>query len=323
MIMDLAQAIHKGLHDLLTHHKEVRLMGEDIGVNGGVFRVTDGLQATFGDDRVIDTPLAENMLAGLALGMATQGLFPIVEFQFMAFMYPAMEQIKSHISCYRTRTQGRLTCPMIIRTPYGSGVFAPEHHSESTEAMFCGIPGLRVVVPSTPQRAYALLMAAYQCQDPVLFLEPTLLYRTVKQPIDPTQHALAIDQAIIEQPGEDFTLIAWGAMMQPARHIHTHFKALGLNVELIDLVSLNPVDYATLNQSVSKTGRCVIIQEGANHMGLANQIAGVIQRSAWEYLKQPILTISGHDCCLPYPQLEPFYKPDTKRIINEVLTWMQ
>lgn len=322
-MLDLAQAIQQGLHDLLKQHDNVRLLGEDVGLNGGVFRVTDGLQVTFGPDRVIDTPLAENMLAGIALGMATQGLFPIVEFQFMAFMYPAMEQIKSHISCYRTRTQGRLTCPMIMRTPYGSGVFAPEHHSESTEALFCGIPGLRVVVPSTPQRAYALLMAAYQCQDPVLFLEPTLLYRTVKQPVDPSKHAIAMDQAIIEQPGEDLTLIAWGAMMQPARQVQAHFKSLGVSCELIDLVSLNPVDYTSLTQSVQKTKRCVIIQEAANHMGLANQIAGVLQAKAWGQLKQPILTISGYDCCLPYPQLEKFYKPDTQRIINEVSAWMK
>lgn len=320
--IDLATAINLGLDYILTKNPLSVLMGEDIGLNGGVFRVTEGLQQKYGENRVIDTPLAENMLAGVGLGMASQDIYPIIEFQFMGFVYPALEQIISHISKIRKRTEGRLSCPMLMRTPYGCGIYAPEHHSESSESIFASIPGLRVVVPSTPTRAFELLVTAHTIKDPILYLEPTIMYRALKQDFIAHQCPTPIDQCVIEQTGNDLTLIAWGAFMNEAREVSKKLKKQNIHVELIDLVSLRPIDFETILQSVSKTGRCVIIQEAPKTMSIANEIAANIYESLWSRLHQPILTIAGYDCGVPYPQQEKFYRQDAKRIESKVLTWL-
>ena len=320
--IDMATAINHGLDHLLNTKDNVVLFGEDIGVNGGVFRVTEGLYNKYGTDRVLDTPLAENMLAGIALGMATQGIYPIVEFQFMGFLYPALEQIISHITRYRSRTIGKLICPMLMRTPYGCGIYAPEHHSESTESIFASIPGLRVIVPSTPTRAYELIINAYSVQDPILMLEPTMMYRAVKQDFTPNQYPIDLTKAIIEHNGDDLTVIAWGAMMTEARALSSNLKQKGIHVELIDLVSLRPIDYKTIFNSIFKTGKCVIIQEAPKTLSIANELAANIYERAWSNLHQPILRICGYDCGVPYPQLEKFYRPNIQNIESQVLSWL-
>lgn len=320
--IDMATAINNGLDYLLSIDQNVILMGEDIGLNGGVFRVTDGLQKKYGAQRVIDTPLAENMLAGVGLGIATQGLYPIIEFQFMGFIYPALEQIISHISKLRKRTEGRLSCPMLMRTPYGCGIYAPEHHSESTESIFTSIPGLRVIVPSTPTRAFELLVHAYSVKDPILYLEPTIMYRALKQDFKAHVAPLNINDAILEQSGSDLTIIAWGAFMNEARDVADRLRNKNIQADLIDLVSLRPIDYQTIFNSVQKTSRCVIIQEAPKTMSLANDIAAHIYEQLWSKLSQPIMTVCGYDCGVPYPQQEKFYRNDANFIENKVLTWL-
>ncbi|MEE2769945.1 MAG: transketolase C-terminal domain-containing protein [Pseudomonadota bacterium] len=320
--IDMATAINHGLDYLLNSSQSTILMGEDIGLNGGVFRITDGLQKKYGQNRVIDTPLAENMLAGIALGMSTQGLYPIVEFQFMGFVYPALEQIISHISKLRKRTSGKLTCPMLMRTPYGCGIYAPEHHSESSESIFASIPGLRVITPSTPTRAFEMILSAYSIKDPILFLEPTIMYRSIKQPFVPHQCPVDITKAIIEMKGSDLTLIAWGAFMSEARMVANKLKEKNIQVELIDLVSLHPIDYDTIFKSVTKTGKCVIIQEAPKKMSIANDISANIYERLWANLNSPILTICGYDCGVPYPQQEKFFRRNANEIESKVLEWI-
>ena len=320
--IDMATAIRDGLDYVLSENNHTLLLGEDIGVNGGVFRVTDTLQQKHGVERVIDTPLAETMLAGIALGMSSQGLYPIVEFQFMGFIYPALEQIISHISRMRKRTLGKITCPMLMRTPYGCGVYAPEHHSESTEGIFASIPGLRVIVPSTPTRAYEMILAAIKVNDPILMLEPTAMYRSIKQPFVPHQYPIDINQAIVEITGSDLTVIAWGAMMQEARNLTIKLKEHKISCELIDLVSPRPIDYERIISSVTKTKRCLIIQEAPKIMGIGNDISAHIYEHLWSDLMQPILCIGGYDCGVPYPQQESFYRPNPQSIEQKVLSWI-
>ncbi|MDG2347847.1 MAG: transketolase C-terminal domain-containing protein [Gammaproteobacteria bacterium] len=320
--IDLATGINLGLDYILSTNPNSLLMGEDIGVNGGVFRVTDGLQQKYGQTRVLDTPLAENMLAGIGLGMATRGIYPIIEFQFMGFIYPALEQIISHITKLRKRTEGRLSCPMLMRTPYGCGIYAPEHHSESTESIFASIPGLRVITPSTPTRAFELLVAAHKVNDPILYLEPTIMYRSLKQDFIAHQCPTKIDQCIVEQTGNDLTLIAWGAYMNEARKVTDNLREKNIHVELIDLVSLRPIDYPTIISSVKKTGRCAIIQEAPKTLSIANEIASNLYESLWSKLHQPILTVCGYDCGVPYPQQEQYYRQDVNSIQTKVLSWL-
>lgn len=320
---DMATCINLGLDHLLSKDANVMLLGEDIGVNGGVFRITDKLLEKYGPIRVLDTPLAENMLAGMALGMSTQGLYPIVEFQFMAFIYPALEQIISHIAKMRMRTLGHITCPMLLRTPYGCGVFAPEHHSESSESIFASIPGIRVVVPSTPTRAFELIIAAHNTKDPVLFLEPTAMYRAVKQPFSAHKNPVKIDKAIVEQLGNDLTIIAWGACMRDARALTEQLQQHGLTIDLIDLVSLKPIDLTTIYTSVKKTKKCVIIQEAPKTMSIAHDISANLHTTLWSELTLPTLCLCGFDSGVPYPQHESFYKRNVKKLKQEILQWIQ
>jgi len=314
----LIDAINQALHYEMHADKDVIVLGEDIGINGGVFRATRGLFEKFGAERVLDTPLAESMIAGLSIGMATQGLKPVAEFQFMGFSYPALDQIINHAARLRNRTRGRLHCPLVFRMPYGAGIHAPEHHSESTEAIFSHIPGLRVVVPSSPARAYGLLLAAIRDPDPVIFLEPTRLYRLNRQKVPDTGVALPLDQSFLLREGNDLTLISWGAMLRETLLAADALLQKGLSAEVIDVATLKPLDCDTLVFSLEKTGRCVIIHEAARFCGVGAEIAAQLSEKAFFSLKAPIQRVTGYDVTVPYAQLEKQYLPSVERIINVV-----
>ncbi len=315
----LIEAITQALHYEMSADKEVVLLGEDIGINGGVFRATLGLLEKFGADRVLDTPLAESMIAGLAIGMATQGLKPIAEFQFMGFSYPALDQIINHAARLRNRTRGRLHCPLVFRMPYGAGIHAPEHHSESTEAIFAHIPGLRVVIPSSPARAYGLLLAAIRNPDPIIFLEPTRLYRLNKQKVEDTGMALPLDQCFVLREGTDITLISWGSMLHETLLAADRLlKEKGLTAEVIDVATVKPLELNTILTSVEKTGRCVIIHEAARYCGVGAEIAAQLSEKAFLFLQAPIQRVTGYDVTVPYAQLEKQYLPSVTRINNVI-----
>lgn len=319
----LVEAVTQALGYELAHDENVVLLGEDIGVNGGVFRATVGLLEKFGSDRVIDTPLAENMIAGLCVGMSAQGLKPVAEFQFMGFIYPAIDHVLSHAGRMRNRTRGRLHCPIVYRAPYGGGIHAPEHHSESTEALFAHIPGIRVVIPSSPARAYGLLLAAIRDPDPVVFLEPKRIYRLVKQEVEDNGQALPLDKAFINREGSDVTLISWGAMMHETTQAATQLAQQNIQAEIIDLATIKPIDTNTIIDSVEKTGRCVIIHEAARTGGVGAEIAAQIAEYALDSLQAPIQRVTGYDTVMPYFQLEHDYLPSVARIINAVKTVME
>ncbi|RDH40289.1 MAG: alpha-ketoacid dehydrogenase subunit beta [Candidatus Aquirickettsiella gammari] len=315
----LIEAITQALRYEMSADKEVVLLGEDIGRNGGVFRATVGLFEKFGANRVLDTPLAESMIAGLAIGMATQGLKPVAEFQFMGFSYPALDQIINHAARLRNRTRGRLHCPLVFRMPYGAGIHAPEHHSESTEAIFAHIPGLRVVIPSSPARAYGLLLAAIRNPDPVIFLEPTRLYRLNKQKVEDTGVALPLDQCFVLREGSDITLISWGAMLHETLLAADRLlKEKGLSAEVIDVATIKPLGLNTILTSVEKTGRCVIIHEAARYCGVGAEIAAQLSEKAFLFLQAPIQRVTGYDVTVPYAQLEKQYLPSVTRINNVI-----
>nr|WP_010130265.1 alpha-ketoacid dehydrogenase subunit beta [Microbulbifer agarilyticus] len=311
----LVEAVTQALAFELNNNSEVVVFGQDIGANGGVFRATEGLQERFGAARVLDTPLAETMIAGIAVGMATQGLRPVAEFQFMGFIYPGLDHILSHAARMRNRTRGRLSCPIVYRAPYGGGIHAPEHHSESTEAIFAHIPGLRVVVPSSPARAYGLLLAAIRDPDPVLFLEPKRIYRAAKQPVPDDGAALPLDRAFVLREGSDLTLVAWGASIKETLAAAEQLSADGIEAEVIDPATLKPLDIHTIIDSLEKTRRCVVVHEAARFAGLGAEIATQIQEYAFDLLDAPVQRVTGYDTVMPYYQLEAAYMPGVARIL--------
>ena len=313
--MTLVEAVNVALARALGDDPNVVLLGEDIGVNGGVFRATVGLQQRFGRERVIDTPLAEALIGGLCVGMAAQGLKPVGEIQFMGFLYPCIDQLVNHASRLRHRTQGRLSCPMVLRVPHGAGIRAPEHHSESTEAMLAHIPGLRVVMPSSPERAYGLLLAAIRDPDPVVFLEPTRIYRAVKGQVEDSGEALPLDVAFVLREGRDVTLISWGAMMKETLAAAEELATGNLDAEVIDLATLKPYDEETILASVAKTGRCVIVHEAARTGGFGAEIAALIAERALLSLLAPPVRVTGYDTIIPLPRLEHHYMPSVGRIV--------
>lgn len=315
----LIEAITQALAYEMAIDEEVILLGEDIGVNGGVFRATSELFKRFGADRVLDTPLAESMIAGLTIGMATQGLKPVAEFQFMGFSYPALDQIINHAARFRNRTRGRLHCPLVFRMPYGAGIHAPEHHSESTEALFAHIPGLRVVIPSSPARAYGLLLASIRNPDPVIFLEPTRLYRLNKQKVPDIGVALPLDQSFILREGIDITLISWGSMLhETLLAADKLLQEKGMHAEVIDVATIKPLDINTLLSSVEKTSRCVIIHEAARYCGVGAEIVAQLSEKAFLFLQAPLQRVTGYDVTVPYAQLEKQYLPSVTRIYNVI-----
>lgn len=312
----LVEAVTQALSFEMAKDPNVVVFGEDVGINGGVFRATLGLQEKFGKDRVLDTPLAESMLAGMAVGMAAQGMKPVVEIQFMGFTYPAFNQITNHIARLRNRTRGRLTCPLVIRTPYGAGIHAPEHHSESTEALFAHIPGLRVVIPSSPARAYGLLLAAMRDPDPVIFLEPTRVYRKVKQDVPDNGEALPLDTCFMLREGSDITLVSWGAMLQETLHAAQLLSQEGISADVIDVATIKPLDMNSILQSVEKTGRCVIVHEATRTCGVGAEIAAQLAEKAFFSLRAPVQRITGYDIVIPLYKMEELYLPS----VNQILT---
>lgn len=314
----LIEAINQALAYEMEADSSVVVLGEDIAKNGGVFRATVGLLDKFGPERVRDTPLAESMIAGLSIGMASQGLKPVAEFQFMGFIYPAVDQIINHASRMRSRTRGRLTCGVVFRTPYGAGIHAPEHHSESTEAIFAHTPGLRVVIPSSPARAYGLLLASIRDPDPVIFLEPSRLYRWAKQEVPNDGKALPLDKCFTLQQGTDVTLITWGAMVKETLAAANRLAKDGISCEIIDVATIKPLDIETILASVEKTGRCVIIHEAARTCGVGAEIAAQIAERGLMFLQAPIQRVTGYDTIVPYLRLEKIYIPSENQIIETV-----
>lgn len=319
----LVEAVTTALAYELEHDENVLVFGEDVGKNGGVFRATAGLQSRFSERRVFDSPLAESMIAGLAIGMSLQGLKPVAEFQFMGFIYPAMNQIVTHAARFRNRTRGRLHCPLVFRAPCGGGIRAPEHHSESTEALFAHIPGLQVVIPSSPRRAYGLLLAAIRSPDPVIFLEPKRIYRLVKQPVIDDGVALPLGKCFTLQTGTDLTLISWGASLHETMQASKQLTEEGLSVEVIDVASIKPLDIETILRSVEKTGRCVIVHEGAKTGGLGAEICAQIMENSMDALLAPVQRVTGYDIVMPYFQLEKYYIPSVARIKQSVISIME
>lgn len=319
----LVEAVNQALAYEMQANPDVIVMGEDVAKNGGVFRATVGLLDKFGAERVLDTPLAESMIAGLAVGMAAQGLKPVAEFQFMGFIYPALDEIINHASRMRNRTRGRLTCPVVFRTPFGAGIHAPEHHSESTEAYFAHTPGLRVVVPSSPARAYGLLLASIRDPDPVIFLEPSRLYRYAKQEVKNDGKALPLDVCFTLRTGEDVTLVTWGAMVKETLAAADALQQAGISAEVIDVATIKPMDMNTILESVEKTGRCIVIHEAPLTCGVGAEILAQVVEKALFSLKAPPERVTGFDTIVPYAKLEKYYIPSEQRIIDAVNRQME
>jgi pyruvate dehydrogenase E1 component beta subunit len=321
--LTLVEAVNLALAHEMQRDPDVLLLGEDIGVNGGVFRATNGLIARFGRERVVDTPLAEGAIAGVAVGMAAMGLKPVAEIQFSGFIYPCIDQMINHASRLRHRTRGRLTCPMVLRSPCGAGIHAPEHHSESPEAMFAHMPGLRVVAPSSPARAYGLLLAAIRDPDPVVFLEPTRLYRLFRQEVLDDGEALPLDACFVSREGRDATVVAWGAMLHEVMTAAELLEQEGIEIEVIDAATLKPLDFETILRSVEKTGRCVIAHEAPRTCGVGAEIAAQVGERALYSLLAPVKRVTGYDVVVPLSRLEMQYMPGVARIADAVRNVME
>lgn len=316
--LTIAQALNQALDLALGEWQDVLVMGEDVGRTGGVFRITDGLIAKYGEDRVIDTPVAESGIAGVGFGLAVGGMRPVLEMQFMGFSYPAFDQVINHVARIRHRSRGRFVAPLVIRIPYGGGIGAAEHHSESAEAIYAHTPGLKVVVPSRPSDAKGLLLAAIQDPDPVIFLEPIRLYRAVKEEVDDGLYLTPIGEARVERSGSDVTLISYGAMMKETREAAERLAAEGVSAEVIDLRTLVPLDVETLVESVSKTGRAVVVTEAPRTAGFAAEIVASIQERALYQLQAPIQRVTGWDTVFPLKRGEHLYLPSVERVMHVV-----
>lgn len=314
----LIDAITMALAWELEHDSRVVVLGEDVGVNGGVFRATAGLQARFGADRVMDTPLAEGMIAGISIGLAAQDMRPVAEIQFMGFIYPTVDQMINHAGRLRNRTRGRLSCPMVLRCPFGGGIHAPEHHSESTEALFAHMPGVRVVIPSSPARAYGLLLAAIREPDPVVFLEPKRIYRLNRQNVEDNGKALPLDVCYILREGDDITLVTWGAMTYETLKAADRMAKNGVSCEVIDLATISPIDYDTILESVEKTGRLVIVHEAARTCGVGAEIAAIVAEKGLYDLKGPVRRVTGYDVVMPLFRREMDYMPSVVKITDTI-----
>lgn len=314
----MVEAINLALREEMERDDRVVILGEDVGREGGVFRVTDGLQATFGPDRVIDTPLAESGIVGVALGMAVYGLHPIAEIQFEGFLYPCLDQINNHIGRIRNRSRGRFTAPMVIRTPYGGGIHAPEHHSDSPEALFAHLPGIKVVIPSTPHEAKGLLLSSIRDPDPVIFFEPKRIYRAIREEVPEGDHAIPLGKARLVQEGKDVTVIAWGAMVREVVAAAEQLKGDKIELEIIDLRTISPMDVEAVVQSIRKTGRGVIVHEAPKTCGFGAEIVALINEKALLSLQAPVERVTGFDVPFPLMKSEDYYLPNPKRIVTAV-----
>lgn len=317
-VRTIAQALNDALDLALGKDETVVVMGEDVGRTGGVFRITDGLYQRYGSDRVIDTPVAESAIAGVGFGMAVAGMRPVLELQFMGFSYPAYDQIVNHVARIRNRSRHRFTAPMVIRIPFGGGIGAAEHHSESMEAIYAHVPGLKVVAPSTPFDAKGLLLAAIEDPDPVIFLEPIRLYRAIKEDVPDGWYTQPLGEARVEAEGADVTLITWGAMTKESRQAVTALAGEGISAELIDLRSLVPLDEEAIISSVEKTGRAVVIHEAPRTGGFGAEIAALIQERSLYALSAPVMRVTGWDTVVPLKRSEHHYLPSVERIMAAV-----
>jgi pyruvate dehydrogenase E1 component beta subunit len=311
----LVQAVNRGLFEAMRSDPDVLVLGEDVGVNGGVFRATEGLIKEFGADRVIDTPLSETGIVGTAIGMALYGLKPVAEIQFLDFIYPAYDQIVSELAKMRYRSGGQFPCHVVIRTPYGGGIKGGLYHSQSTEAYFCHTPGIKVVVPSTPADAKGLLLTAIHDEDPVLFLEPKRIYRAVTGEVPDGDHRVPFGTVRTVREGTDLSIFAYGAMIPPASEAAERLAQDGISAEVIDLRSLVPLDEAAVVASVEKTGRAVVVHEAARFCGFGAEVAALLAEKAFFSLKAPIARVTGYDTPFPY-SLENVYLPDADRIVR-------
>ena len=316
--LNVVQAVNLALRQEMAKDPRLVLLGEDVGRNGGVFRATEGLLAQFGESRVVDTPLSESAIVGVAIGMAAYGLIPVAEIQFQGFIYGAMEQLISHAARIRTRSRGRYHCPLVVRTPYGGGIHAPEHHSESMEALFVHTPGLKVVVPSTPYETKGLLISAIRDPDPVIFLEPAKVYRAIKEEVPEDEYSIPLGVARVALEGSDVTLIAWGAMLQPALRAAQLVQEKGVRAEVIDLRTLSPFDTEMVIESVKKTKRVVIVHEAPRTCGLGAELVARINEEALLYLEAPVERVTGFDTVIPFPKMEHYYLPNAQRVVRAI-----
>jgi pyruvate dehydrogenase E1 component beta subunit len=317
--LTMVEALNLAMDQEMARDENVCMLGEDIGINGGVFRTTKDLQKKHGENRVMDTPLAECGIVGTAIGMAIYGIRPVVEIQFSGFTMQAFDQIEQNMARLRNRTQGKYTLPMVLRTPYGGGIRAVEHHSESREAYWAHTPGLKVVIPSSPRNARALLAASIREDDPIVFYEPKAVYRAFREEVPDEPELMGIGKADIVRAGNDLTLISYGAMMRPCKEaVEDLAEDHNINVELIDLLTISPMDTETLTRSVQKTGRCVIVHEGHRTCGIASEIIARLNESAFEYLEAPIKRITGFDIPFPYFQVEEHFLPESEEIVNAI-----
>ena len=316
--LTLVQAVRGGLKGEMQRDEDVVVLGEDVGENGGVFRATEGLYDEFGGDRVIDTPLAESGIIGTAVGMAAYGMRPVPEIQFSGFMYPGFDQIVSHAARFRTRSRGRFTLPMVIRAPYGGGIRAPEHHSESKEAFYTHEAGLNVVIPSTPYDAKGLLAASIRDPDPVVFLEPKLIYRAFREEVPDDDYTVELGEAAVRREGSDVSVFTWGAMTGPSIEAAESVADDGIDVEVVDLRTLSPMDTDAIVESFKKTGRAVVVHEAPKTGGLAGEIAATLQEEALYYQEAPIERVTGFDVPYPLYALEDYYMPEDARIEDAI-----
>jgi len=312
----LVEAVNLALHYEMAHNEKVVVLGEDVGDNGGVFRATVGLKEKYGLKRVIDTPLAEALIGGVSVGMATQGLRPVAEFQFQGFVFPALEHLMCHAARMRNRTRGRLTCPAVFRAPFGGGIHAPEHHSESVEALFAHTPGFRVVVPSSPQRAYGLLLASIRSNDPVMFFEPKRIYRTVRSNVEDNGEALPLDSCFTLRKGRDITLVTWGACVVESLQAADKLSAQNIEAEVIDLASIKPIDMATILKSLEKTGRLLVVHEASKTCGVGAEILARTAEHAMCLLKAPPKRVTGMDTVMPYYRNEDYFMIQQQDIVQ-------
>jgi pyruvate dehydrogenase E1 component beta subunit len=311
--LTLVQAVRDGMMGEMHRDEDVVVMGEDVGKNGGVFRATEGLYDEFGGDRVIDTPLAEAGIVGTAIGMAAYGLKPVPEIQFSGFMYPAFDQIVSHAARMRNRSRSRFTVPMTLRAPYGGGIRAPEHHSESKEAFYTHEAGLKVVVPSTPYDAKGMLAASIRDPDPVVFLEPKLIYRAFREAVPDDAYTVDLGEAAVRREGTDISVFTWGAMTRPTLEAAENLEG-EVDVEVVDLRTLSPLDWDTVVESFKKTGRAAVVHEAPKTGGLGAEIAATIQEEALLYQEAPVKRITGFDVPYPLYALEDYYMPEAARV---------
>ena len=316
--LNMVEALNLALREEMERDGRIVILGEDVGREGGVFRVTDGLQQRFGEDRVVDTPLAELGIVAVAFGMAVYGIRPIAEIQFEGFLYPCLDQINNHVGRIRNRSRGRFTCPLVIRVPYGGGIHAPEHHSDSPEAILAHIPGIKVVIPATPYEAKGLVLSSIRDPDPVIFMEPKRIYRAIREEVPEGDYTIPLGKARLVQEGKDVTIVAWGAMVREALNAAEQLKGDKIELEIIDLRTISPLDVETIITSIRKTGRGVIVHEAPKTCGLGAEIIALINEKAFLSLQAPVERVTGFDIPVPLMKTEHYYLPNPKKIVMAV-----